>query len=90
MINCVKGKNKTKNDQKEEGLTLGDTFPNSNNFKSFSRGLKLRSKQKTLPLHDLLRTETLATTWFMDEKTSLVASLCLLMCPPKAWPREKP
>lgn len=73
--------------QNKERSTWGAFFPN-NNFKSFSRGVKFKSKHITRLLFDLFRTGTFATTWFIEENPSLVAALCLLMWPPSACPRE--
>lgn len=73
-------------DQTKES-TLGALSPN-NNFKSFCRGVKFKSKQITLLLFDLFRIGTFTTTWFIEENPSFRATRCLFMCPPSAWPRE--
>lgn len=72
-------------DQTKES-TLGALSPN-NNFKSFCRGVKFKSKHKTLLLFDLLRTGTFTTTLFIEESPWSTAILCFFMCPPSAWPK---
>ena len=62
----------------------GAFFPNSN-FKSFSKGVKFKSKHITLVLFDLFSTGTFFSMAAEENEPSIVA-LCLLMWPPKACP----
>ena len=67
--------------------TLGALVPNKT-CKSFSNGVKFKSKHTTLrQLFNLFNTCTVETTG-NGEKLSFMESLCLLICPPKAWPVE--
>lgn len=63
--------------------TLGAIFPN-NSFKSFSRGVKFKSKHITLVLVDRFSTGTFASILGMEDKPSF--ALCRLICPPRACP----
>ncbi|KAL4298254.1 hypothetical protein GQ457_12G009360 [Hibiscus cannabinus] len=67
--------------------TLGALFPNKT-CKSFSNGVKFKSKQTTLRLLlDLFNTGTVDTSG-NGEKLSSAATRCFLICPPKACPVE--
>ncbi|KAL4283592.1 hypothetical protein GQ457_16G022970 [Hibiscus cannabinus] len=67
--------------------TLGALFPNKA-LKSFSNGVKFKSKQTTLGLlFDLFNTGTVETSG-NTAKPSFMVTRCLLMWPPKACPME--
>ena len=58
---------------------FGAIFPN-NNFKSFSSGVRFKSKHvTTLVLFDLFKTGICVITCFIEEKSSWMVVLCLLM-----------
>ncbi|TYI65758.1 hypothetical protein E1A91_D09G179100v1 [Gossypium mustelinum] len=67
--------------------TLGALLPNRT-CKSFSKGVKFKSKQTTLRLlFDLFNTGTVGTSG-KGEKVSFMAARCLLIWPPRACPVE--
>lgn len=77
---------KLKNQIIKRRSTSGAFFPN-NNFKSFSKGVKFKSKHITLLLLDLFSTAgTFKSFRVMGENPWLIVALCRLMCPPKACP----
>ncbi|EOY18251.1 Uncharacterized protein TCM_042836 [Theobroma cacao] len=70
----------------------GAALPSLNNSKSFSNGVKFKSKHKTLLLFDFFTIGAIPTgsldklkgsCWWLF---SLKPALCLLICPPKACP----
>ena len=63
--------------------------PQLHNLRSFSSGNKFKSKLKTLLLFDFFMIGTACTTRsLLTNKSSLMAALCLLICPPSACPIE--
>ena len=63
--------------------------PQLHNLRSFSSGNKFKSKHKTLLLFDFFMIGTACTTRsLLITNPSLMAALCLLICPPSACPIE--
>jgi len=73
----------------KERCTVGALFPNSN-FKSFSNGVRFRSNSKHITLLLLFERFRSGASAITEENPSFTASLCFLMCPPRAWPNENP